>query len=172
MKLEAGGDEMKHTSVILANACLVFPTLRANFFGLGHIMFDAYLRQAIIIRLAGFAWFGRCLGVTGRRRGRHDGEVDLFDLEEVPLAGGIRQPFPPRAENIAAVEIDLVTQVVDRLLLFLDSLLVELRGLIECGAVVVEGGLEILDLLSVRLSRSWHSRGSVGHDCGVVMAEL
>ena len=54
--------------------------------------------------------------------GRHDGEVDLLDLEEVPLPGGIRQPFPPRAENVAAVEIELVAQFVDRLLLFLDGL--------------------------------------------------
>ena len=111
-------------------------------------MLDAHLRQAIVIRLARSAWLGWCLGITGRRRGRHDGKVDLFDLEEMPLAGGIHQPFPPRAEDIAAVEIELVTQFVDRLLLFLDSLVVELRGLIECGAVVVEGGLEILDLLS------------------------
>ena len=87
------------------------------------------LRQAIVIRLPRSAWFGWCFGITGRRRGRHDGKVDLFDLEEVPLAGGFRQPFPPRAEDIAAVEIELVAQFVDRLLLFLDSLLVELRWL-------------------------------------------
>ena len=65
----------------------------------------------------------------------------------MPLPGGIRQPFPPRAENIAAVEIELVAQFVDRLLLFLDGLSVEFRGL-------VERGLEVLDLLSERLSRS------------------
>ncbi len=71
------------------------------------------------------------------------------------MSGGFHQPFPPRAENIAAVEIELVTQFVDRLLLFLDSLLVELTGLIECGpeifgrAEVFGRGLEILDLLSV-----------------------
>ena len=134
-------DEVEHAGLVLADARLVFPAVRADLLGLGHIMFDAYLRQAIVIRLAGFARLGRRLGVTGRRRGRHDGKVDFFDLEEVPLAGGIHQPFPPRAENIAAVEIELVTQFVDRLLLFLDSLLVELGGLIECGAVVVECGL-------------------------------
>ena len=73
----------------------------------------------------------------------------------MPLPGGFHQPFPPRTEDIAAVEIELVTQFVDRLLLFLDGLVVELRGLIECGAEIfgrgleVFGrGLEILDLLS------------------------
>ena len=73
----------------------------------------------------------------------------------MPLPRGFHQPFPPRAENIAAVEIELVAQLVDRLLLFLDSLVVELTGLIECGPEIfgrgleVFGrGLEVLDLLS------------------------
>ena len=66
----------------------------------------------------------------------------------MPLSGGFHQPFPPRAKDIAAVEIELVAQFVDRLLVFLDGLVVELRGLIECSAKIVEGGLEVLDLLS------------------------
>jgi hypothetical protein len=74
----------------------------------------------------------------------------------VPLAGVIGVPFPPRAEDIAAVEIELVPQVVDGLLLFLDSLLVDLTGLIECGPEIFGRGLEVFglgleidDLLSV-----------------------
>jgi hypothetical protein len=66
----------------------------------------------------------------------------------VSLAGGIGLPFPPRAEDVAAVEVDLVTQFVDRLLLFVDSLLVKLGGFMERGAVVIECSLKIRDLLS------------------------
>jgi hypothetical protein len=149
MELEVSRDKVQLLSLVHADACLVLAALRANLLGLGQVMLDTHLTQAVVIRLPRFAWFGRRLGITGRGRGRHDGKVDLFDREEMPLAGGVCVPFPPRSENIAAVEIELVTQVVDRLLLFLDSLLVELGGLFECGAVVVEYGLEVRDLLSV-----------------------
>ena len=60
------------------------------------------------------------------------------------MSGGFHQPFPPRTENIAAVEIELVTQLVDGLIAFLNGLVVELGGLFKCG-------LEILDLLGVKL---------------------
>ena len=65
----------------------------------------------------------------------------------MPLSGGFHQPFPPWTEDVAAVELELLTQFIDRLLVFLDGLIVELGGLIECGTVVVECGLKILDLL-------------------------
>jgi hypothetical protein len=41
----------------------------------------------------------------------------------------------------------LSTQLIDRLLVFLDGLVVELGRLIERGAEVLGGGLEVLDLL-------------------------
>ena len=156
MELEVGRDKLKYPRFILADPGLVLAAVRANLLGLGDVMLDAYLRQAIVIGLPRLAWFSRRLGVACRRRGRHDGKVGRVDLEEVPLSGGIHQAFPPRTENIAAVEIELVTQFVDRLLLFLDSLVVELGGLFECGAVVRQSSLmvrksslEIRDLLSV-----------------------
>ena len=56
------------------------------------------------------------------------------------LSGGFHQPFSPRAEDIAAVEFQLLAQLFDGLFVFLDGLVVELRRLIECG-------LKVLDLL-------------------------
>jgi hypothetical protein len=65
------------------------------------------------------------------------------------LSGGFYQPLPSRTKDVAAVEFDLMTQLVDRMLLLLDGLLVELGSLIECSAVIVEGSLKVRDLLSV-----------------------
>ena len=79
---------MKYPGLILADACLVFSAARANLLGLGHIMLNTHFRQAIKVRLTRPAWFGWCFGITGRRRGRHDGKVDLFELEEMPLPRG------------------------------------------------------------------------------------
>jgi hypothetical protein len=59
----------------------------------------------------------------------------------VSLSGGFDQPFTPRAEDVAAVELQLTAQLSDELLMLLDGLGVELCGLIECG-------LEVIDLLS------------------------
>jgi hypothetical protein len=59
----------------------------------------------------------------------------------MPLSGGFHQPFPPGTEDITAVEIELSTQLIDRLLVFLDGLIVDHRRLIERG-------VEVLDLLS------------------------
>ena len=44
MKFKVGGDELQHTGLILADACLGFSTLRAKLLGLGYIMLDAHLR--------------------------------------------------------------------------------------------------------------------------------
>ena len=65
----------------------------------------------------------------------------------MPLSGGFHQPFPPGTENRAAVEIELSTQLIDGLLVFLDGLVVQLGRLIERGAEVLGCGLEVLDLL-------------------------
>ena len=69
-----GRDELEHASLVLADARLVFPAVRADLLGLGHIMFDAHLRQAIVIRLAGFARLAGALesraGVAGGTMGR------------------------------------------------------------------------------------------------------
>ena len=78
-----------------------------------------------------------------RAAGGSGGKADALDrieLEEVPLSGGFHQPFPPWAEDIAAVELELPPQLFDGLFVFLDGLIVELGGLIERG-------LEVLDLL-------------------------
>ena len=56
------------------------------------------------------------------------------------LPGGFHQPFPPWAEDIAAVEFQLPAQFFDGLFVLLDGLIVELGGLIERG-------LEVLNLL-------------------------
>jgi hypothetical protein len=59
----------------------------------------------------------------------------------VPLSEGLDQAFSPRAKDVAAEQLDLATQLINGLFVFLGSLIVKLRGLIECG-------LEVLDLLS------------------------
>ena len=139
-------DEIHHTGLILADACLVFSAARANLLGLGHIMLKAYLRQAIKVRLPRSAWFGWCSGITGRRlrclrwRGKTLGFVEL---EEMPLPGGLHQSFPSRTENIAAVELDLLTQFVNRLVAVLNGLIVELGRLIKCGPEIFGRGLEV-----------------------------
>ena len=51
------------------------------------------------------------------------------------------RPFTPRAEDVAAVEIQLAAQLFDELLMLLDGLGVKLCGLIESG-------LEVFELLS------------------------
>ena len=56
------------------------------------------------------------------------------------LARGLDQPFPPWAKDVAAVKFQLPPQLFECLFVFLDGLLVELRGL-------VQRGLKILDLL-------------------------
>jgi hypothetical protein len=104
-------------------------------------VFDAHLRQPIVIGLARSARLCRCPGITGwrlRRQGK--ALIGGVELEQVALPGGFHQPFPTRTEDIAAIELELPTQLIDRLFVFLDGLIVELRGLIERG-------LEVLDLL-------------------------
>jgi len=88
VELEVSRDELEHAGLVLADARLVFPAVRADLLGLGHVVLDTHFGQAIVIRLPRSAWFGWCFGITGRRRGRHDGKVDLFDLEEMPLPRG------------------------------------------------------------------------------------
>ncbi len=44
----------------------------------------------------------------------------------MPLPWGFHQPFPPGAEDITAIEIELVPKLGDRLLVFLDDLVVDL----------------------------------------------
>ena len=64
-------------------------------------------------------------------------------LSSKPFSSGLpatAQPFPPRAKNVAAEQLDLPTQVIDDLLVFLGGLIMNLRGL-------VERGLEVLDML-------------------------
>jgi hypothetical protein len=111
-------------------------------------MLDAHLRQSIIIWLARSAWLCRCPGSTLWRLRRQDENLISFvELEQMPLSGGFHQPFPAGTEDIAAVEIELSTQLIDRLLVFLDGLVVQLGRLIERGAEVLSCGLEVLDLL-------------------------
>ncbi len=70
---------------------------------------------------------------AGRRWGR-------IKLKEVSLARSLDQPFPPRAKDVPAEKLDLSTQIIDDLLVFLGGLIMNLRGL-------VERGLEVLDML-------------------------
>ena len=70
--------------------------------------------------------------------------VGFFKFKQVSLAGSIYQPLTPRAEDVATVEIELPPQLVDKLLMLLDGLIVQLRGFIKRG-------LEILYLLITEL---------------------
>jgi hypothetical protein len=75
----------------------------------------------------------------------------------VSLSGSFHQPFPPRAKDETAVELQLSVQLLDELFVLLNSLIVQLRGLIEFV-------LEAFDLLGepvqvvvtfARISRPW-----------------
>jgi hypothetical protein len=57
------------------------------------------------------------------------------------LSGGFHQPFPPWAEDVPAVELQLSPQLFDGLVMISDSLIMEFRRL-------VQRGLEVLNLLS------------------------
>ena len=70
-------------------------------------------------------------GIAGWWLGRQGYARETVELEQVPLSGGFDQPFPPWAKDEAAVEIELLTQFLDRLLVILDDLLVDFRGFIE-----------------------------------------
>ena len=63
------------------------------------------------------------------------------------LSGSFHQPFPPWAKNVAAVELQLPAQFLEGLFVFLDSLIVELGGL-------VQRGLEVLNLLGEPVQES------------------
>ena len=57
------------------------------------------------------------------------------------MPGGLDQPLPPRAEDVAAVELELPPQFLDGVLVLSGGLIMELRGLFERGP-------EVLDLLT------------------------
>ena len=93
-----------------------------------------------------------------RRRGARAAGVALWariKLKEVSLARSLDQPFPPWTKDVAAEKLDLPTQVIDDLLVFLGGLIMNLRGL-------VERGLEVLDMLSEPVQQvvtlTWISR--------------
>ena len=73
------------------------------------------------------------------------------------LSGGVDEVFPPRAKNKAAVQLQLMAQLLDNSLVLLHGLIVELCGLIERG-------LEVLNLLIVQL------RGLI--ECGFEVLNL
>ena len=59
----------------------------------------------------------------------------------MPLPGSFDQPLPPRAEDIAAVELELPPQFLDGPLVLAGRPIMELGGLLERGP-------EVLDLLA------------------------
>jgi hypothetical protein len=54
-----------------------------------------------------------------------------FDLEQLPL-GRVHEPFTPLAEDVSLEEIQLVTQLLDLLMLLLDRL-----ALLRCDFYVL-----------------------------------
>ena len=64
----------------------------------------------------------------------------------MPLSGRLDQALPPRAEDVAAVELQLPLQFVDSLFMFLDGLFMEFRGLFEGGTGIAELLIKIVDL--------------------------
>jgi hypothetical protein len=50
VKLKPRRDELQQPCLILANASLGFSAVRADLVGLGHVVLDANLRQAIVIK--------------------------------------------------------------------------------------------------------------------------
>ena len=87
--------------------------------------------------------------------GKRGDALDDIELEQVPLSRGFDQSFPPRAKDIAAVELQLAAQLLNELLMLLYSLGVELCGLIERGSEVFnllrESAQQVVTLL--RISR-------------------
>jgi hypothetical protein len=58
----------------------------------------------------------------------------------VSLARSLDQPFMPWTKDVATEKLDLSTQIIDELLVFLGGLIMNLRGL-------VERSVEVLNLL-------------------------
>ena len=52
LKFKAGGNEIQHAGLVLANARLGFTAMRADLIGLGDVVLDADLRQSLVIWLA------------------------------------------------------------------------------------------------------------------------
>ena len=54
-------------------------------------------------------------GLAGRRLGGKGVVIVSIcvELEEMSLSRGFHQPFPPRAKDVAAVELQLMTQLFD-----------------------------------------------------------
>src|SRR4029077_18364242 len=103
----------------MADTCLGFTALRADFLGLGQVVLDANLRQLIVVRLTWRAFPCWCAAIAGSGLRRQRSAWGRIKLKEVSLARGLDQPFPPRAKNVAAEKLDLPTQVIDDLLAFL-----------------------------------------------------
>ncbi len=51
LELKAGGDELQHACLILADECLGFSAMRADLLGLGYVVLDADLR--VVVRRPG-----------------------------------------------------------------------------------------------------------------------
>ncbi len=138
---KVGRDELQDACLIMADTCLGFTAVRADFLGLGQVVLDANLRQLIVVRLTWLAFPCWCAAIAGGGLGRQDRAWVRIKLKEVSLARRLDQPFPPWTKDVAAEQLDLPTQVIDDLLVFLGGLIMNLRGL-------VERSLEVLDMLS------------------------
>ena len=114
--------------------------MRAHLVGLGHVVIDADLRQLIVIGLTRSAGTCRSGGNRSWRFERHRAAFIYVEIEQMCLSRSFHQPFPPRAEDIAAVELQLLAQLFDGSFVFLSGSVVELGSLIERG-------LKVLDLL-------------------------
>jgi hypothetical protein len=55
----------------------------------------------------------------------------------VSLARSLDQPFMPWTKDVATEKLDLSTQIIDELLVFLGGLNMNLRGLVERGVEVL-----------------------------------
>ena len=97
--------------------------------------------------------------IAGRQLGRYHDALGPVQLEEVSLSASFNQAFPPWAKDITAVEFELLPQLLDGLLVFLDGLLVEFCGFVQCSFEVlnlliveflglIKRGLEVSKLLS------------------------
>jgi hypothetical protein len=138
---KVGRDELQDACLIMADACLGFTAARADFLGLGQVVLDANLRQLIVVRLTWLTFPCWCAAIPGEGLGRQGSAWGRIKLKEVSLARRLDQPFPPWTKDVPTEQLDLSTQIIDDLLVFLSGLVMNLSGL-------VERGLEVFNVLS------------------------
>jgi hypothetical protein len=151
VQLEVRWYEFQRACLVLADTHLRLTAMIADLVGLGHIVLDSDLRQAIVIglaRLSGSRQWRRPAFGSGLSFGEYRRNLGLEEVEEMSLTRSVYPAFASGAKEVAAEKPDLPTQLVDGLFVLVDRLIVKSGCLIECSSKVSQLLIEILNLLS------------------------